>query len=54
LGLSGQVKSDVAAAVYDAVNAAGMSFPFPRREIRVISDHDAVPAISSNPDVKQL
>ena len=26
---STQVKSDLASAVYDAVNAAGMSFPFP-------------------------
>jgi len=31
-----QVKSDLAAAVYDAVNSAGMSFPFPQREVRLL------------------
>lgn len=36
-----QVKSDLASAVYDAVNAAGMSFPFPQREVRLLSDRDA-------------
>ncbi|MGZ8435854.1 MAG: mechanosensitive ion channel family protein [Candidatus Binatia bacterium] len=36
--LSGQVKSDLASAVYDAVNAAGMSFPFPQREVRLVRD----------------
>jgi hypothetical protein len=24
--------------VYDAVNAAGMSFPFPQREVRLLRD----------------
>jgi small-conductance mechanosensitive channel len=27
-------RSEVAVAVHDAVQAAGMSFPFPQREIR--------------------
>jgi small-conductance mechanosensitive channel len=36
-----QVKSDLAAAVYEAVNAAGMSFPFPQREVRLLSDQGA-------------
>ena len=36
-----QVKSDLAAAVYDAVYAAGMSFPFPQREVRVLRDAEA-------------
>jgi small-conductance mechanosensitive channel len=37
-----QVKSDLATAVFDAVNAAdGMSFPFPQREVRILSDHDS-------------
>jgi small-conductance mechanosensitive channel len=31
----GQVKSDLTTAVYEAVSAAGMSFPFPQREVRV-------------------
>jgi small-conductance mechanosensitive channel len=39
-------------AIYDAIYAAGMSFPFPQREVRVLSDHDAAPAVPSN-DVKK-
>jgi potassium-dependent mechanosensitive channel len=43
-----QVKSDLTAAVYEAVAAAGLSFPFPQREVRVLpeaesaSTHDPV------------
>ena len=34
-----QVKSDLATAVFNAVNAtAGMSFPFPQREVRLVRD----------------
>jgi small-conductance mechanosensitive channel len=40
----GQVKSDLTAAVYEAVSAAGMSFPFPQREVRV--RHEAEAAIA--------
>jgi potassium efflux system protein len=40
----GQVKSDLTAAVYEAVSAAGMSFPFPQREVRVL--HEAEAAIT--------
>ncbi|HVO95267.1 MAG TPA: mechanosensitive ion channel domain-containing protein [Terriglobales bacterium] len=36
--LAAQVKSDLATAVYDAVHAAGMSFPFPQREVRLLRD----------------
>jgi len=32
----GQVKSDLTMAVYEAVSAAGMSFPLPQREVRVL------------------
>jgi small-conductance mechanosensitive channel len=32
------VSSELAAAVYDAVNAAGLSFPFPQREVRLLAD----------------
>jgi small-conductance mechanosensitive channel len=35
-----QIRSDLASAVYDAVSAAGMSFPFPQREVRLLSDQD--------------
>jgi hypothetical protein len=31
----------LAAAVYEAVVAAGMSFPFPQREVRVLRDGSA-------------
>ena len=33
-----QVQSDLTAAVYDAVYAAGLSFPFPQREVRLLQD----------------
>jgi potassium efflux system protein len=33
-----QVRSALAAGVYDAVRAAGMSFPFPQREVRLLKD----------------
>jgi potassium efflux system protein len=32
------VRSDLASAVYDAVRAAGISFPFPQREVRVLGN----------------
>lgn len=50
---SGQTHSDLAVAVYDAVYAAGMSFPYPQREVRVLSDHDAAPAVSSSDTEKK-
>lgn len=33
-----RIKSDLAVALYDAAHAAGMSFPFPQREVRVLHD----------------
>jgi len=36
-----QIRSDLNAAVYDAVTAAGMSFPFPQREVRLLRDPDS-------------
>ncbi len=39
-----QIKSDLASAVYDAVSAAGMSFPFPQREVRLLHDAEAATA----------
>ncbi|PQP35564.1 hypothetical protein C6A37_01770 [Desulfobacteraceae bacterium SEEP-SAG9] len=35
------VRSELAIAVYDAVHAAGFSFPFPQREVRLLSDDTA-------------
>jgi len=32
------VRSELAAAVYDAVYAAGMTFPFPQRDVRIVGD----------------
>jgi potassium-dependent mechanosensitive channel len=40
---SQQVQSDLTVAIYDAIYAAGMSFPFPQREVRVLSDGNAAP-----------
>jgi potassium efflux system protein len=33
-----QIHSDLTVAIYDAVYAAGMSFPFPQREVRLLGD----------------
>ena len=45
-----QVHSDLTVAVYDAVYAAGMSFPFPQRELRVLGEPQAG-AASAAPNV---
>jgi small-conductance mechanosensitive channel len=39
-----QVHSDLTVAVYDAVYTAGMSFPFPQRDVHVLPDSVAAPA----------
>ena len=36
-----QIRSDLNAAIYDAVKAAGMSFPFPQREVRLLDDPES-------------
>ncbi len=36
-----QVHSDLTVAVYDAVYAAGMSFPFPQRDVHIVSSSDS-------------
>ncbi len=36
-----QIRSELAVAVYDAVYAAGMAFPFPQREVRLVGDPEA-------------
>lgn len=38
-----QVQSELTVAVYDAVYAAGLTFPFPQREVRLLSDPDPGP-----------
>ena len=50
---SQQVHSDLTVAIYDAIYAAGMSFPFPQREVRVLSDHDAASAVHANDTEKK-
>jgi hypothetical protein len=47
----GQVKGDLTAAVYEAVSAAGLSFPFPQREVRVLHEAEAgSPGVPVNAD----
>ena len=38
-----QIRSELAAAVYDAGQAAGISFPFPQREVRLLQDPSVRP-----------
>jgi potassium-dependent mechanosensitive channel len=38
-----QIRSELATAVYDAGPAAGISFPFPQREVRLLQDPSAGP-----------
>jgi small-conductance mechanosensitive channel len=43
------VRSELASAVYDAVRAAGMAFPFPQREVRILEDETAQAAAGPRP-----
>jgi small-conductance mechanosensitive channel len=45
-----QVLSELAVAVYDAVHEAGMTFPFPQREVRLLHDPEAGAAASPRPE----
>mgnify|MGYP000291897276 CR=1 FL=1 len=45
-----RIRSDLNTAVYDAVKAAGISFPFPQREVRLLQD---TPSTSSHGDPAQ-
>jgi small-conductance mechanosensitive channel len=36
-----QIRSELAVSLYDAVHVAGMTFPFPQREVRLLHDPDA-------------
>jgi small-conductance mechanosensitive channel len=47
-----QIRSELAVAVHDAVLAAGMSFPVPQREVRLVHDGPdsvAAPPVTSKP-----
>jgi len=44
-----QIRSELATAVYDAGHAAGLSFPFPQREVRLLQDPSARPAAGPLP-----
>jgi small-conductance mechanosensitive channel len=46
----GLIRSELASAVYDAVYAAGMSFPFPQREVRVLGEPAAEKRVAPQPD----
>jgi small-conductance mechanosensitive channel len=48
-----RVRSDLTAAIYDAVYAAGMSFPFPQREVRLLDDRDLGAEIAAPEIVKK-
>ncbi len=37
-----QIRSELAVAVFDAVRAAGMTFPFPQREVRLLRETEGV------------
>lgn len=43
-----QIRTDLATAVYDAVKEAGMSFPFPQREVRMLGDSGSAPSVRAN------
>jgi small-conductance mechanosensitive channel len=45
-----QIQSELATAVYDAGQVAGVSFPFPQREIRLLQDSPARPASDPVPE----
>ena len=44
-----QIKSELATAVYDAGPTAGISFPFPQREVRLLQDPPGRPAAGTVP-----
>jgi potassium efflux system protein len=46
---SPQIRSDLAVALYDALQEAGMQFPFPQREVRLLHDPEAVSAAVQTP-----
>lgn len=41
-----QVQSDLTAAVYDALYAAGIPIPFPQRDVHIVSDNDSRPSMA--------
>jgi potassium efflux system protein len=45
----GLIRSELASAVYDAVYAAGLSFPFPQREVRVLGEPAAEKRVAPQP-----
>jgi small-conductance mechanosensitive channel len=49
----GLIRSELAAAVYDAVYAAGMSFPFPQREVRILKDSPGGDATSAGQEAEK-
>ena len=47
------ISSDLASAVYEAVIEAGLQFPFPQREVRLLRDADAGPTPERKPDAPE-
>jgi small-conductance mechanosensitive channel len=48
-----QISSDLASAVYDAVIEAGLQFPFPQREVRLLRDTGAGPTAEKKRDAPE-
>ncbi|HSB78319.1 MAG TPA: mechanosensitive ion channel domain-containing protein [Candidatus Methylomirabilis sp.] len=44
-----QIRSELATAVYDSACTAGMTFPFPQREVRILHDVETGPAALPQP-----
>jgi small-conductance mechanosensitive channel len=48
-----QVHSDLTVAIYDAIYAVGMSFPFPQRDVHVLSDQGVPPKVTASDVAKR-
>ena len=48
-----RIRSELASAVFDAVRAAGMSFPFPQREVRILKDSPGGDATSAGQEAEK-
>jgi small-conductance mechanosensitive channel len=48
-----QIRSELAVALYGAVNAAGMTFPFPQREVRLLRGPEVESTAIATSDVSQ-
>jgi len=49
-----RIRSDLNTAIYDAVQAAGISFPFPQREVRLLGDPDSGEDAGDGPETSSM